>query len=81
LAHIDKYDGQGKGIYTLPVILGERLSRYTVIAMLIFQYLSVAYLVDRVLHTGDADRLSGNERFSASCRCSASESPQKPAGY
>lgn len=44
--HIDKIDmDKARGIHTLPVILGERLSRYTVIGMFILQYLSVGYLV------------------------------------
>lgn len=44
--HIDKIDmDKAKGIHTLPVLLGEKLSRYTVLGMLILQYLSVVYLV------------------------------------
>jgi 1,4-dihydroxy-2-naphthoate octaprenyltransferase len=44
--HIDKVDmDKAKRIYTLPVLLGERLSRWTVLAMLAAQYLSVIYLV------------------------------------
>lgn len=44
--HIDKIEmDKARGIHTLPVILGERLSRYTVIGMFILQYLSVGYLV------------------------------------
>lgn len=44
--HIDKIDmDKARGIHTLPVILGERLSRYAVIGMFILQYLSVGYLV------------------------------------
>ena len=44
--HIDKfkYDRERK-IYTLPVLIGEKASRYTVIFMTIFQYLFVLYLV------------------------------------
>jgi len=40
--HIDKagFD-RDKGVYTLPVRLGERTSRYVVIAMLIVQYASI----------------------------------------
>ena len=34
-----------KRIYTLPVILGERLSRYTALGMIFLQYLMVVYLV------------------------------------
>ena len=36
---------QEKGIHTLPVLLGERVSRYTVIGMIIFQYIFVGYLI------------------------------------
>lgn len=44
--HIDKLEmDKAKRIYTLPVILGERLSRWTVVGMLVAQYLSVIYLV------------------------------------
>ncbi len=44
--HIDKYQvDKAKNIHTLPVVLGERVSRYVVIAMVVAQYLSVIYLV------------------------------------
>ena len=44
--HIDKYEmDKAKGIHTLPVLLGEKISRYTVVGMLVLQYLSVVYLV------------------------------------
>jgi 1,4-dihydroxy-2-naphthoate octaprenyltransferase len=44
--HIDKYEfDKVKHIRTLPVLLGESVSRYTVIAMMLAQYLFVAYLV------------------------------------
>ncbi len=44
--HIDKYeDDRKKGIRTLPVILGEKAARMTVLGMLILQYVSVIYLV------------------------------------
>lgn len=44
--HIDKFEmDKAKGIHTLPVLLGESFSRYIVIGMLVFQYLSVAYLI------------------------------------
>jgi 1,4-dihydroxy-2-naphthoate octaprenyltransferase len=44
--HIDKYEmDRAKGIHTLPVLLGERPSRYMVVGMLVFQYLFVIYLV------------------------------------
>ncbi len=44
--HIDKYEmDKEKGIHTLPVLLGERLSRYTVIGMLLLQYILVVYLI------------------------------------
>ncbi len=43
--HIDKYEmDKKKRIYTLPVLLGERLARYTVVGMLVLQYISVIYL-------------------------------------
>jgi len=43
--HIDKYEmDKSKRIYTLPVVLGERLARYTVVGMLVLQYVSVIYL-------------------------------------
>lgn len=44
--HIDKLPAdQAKGIHTLPVILGERRSRYAVLAMLVAQLAVVVYLV------------------------------------
>jgi 1,4-dihydroxy-2-naphthoate polyprenyltransferase len=44
--HIDKYEmDKSRHIHTLPVLLGERASRYTVVGMLVLQYLSVVYLV------------------------------------
>ncbi len=44
--HIDKIDmDRAKGIHTLPVLLGERLSRYSVLAMLLIQYALVLGLV------------------------------------
>jgi len=44
--HIDKFEmDKERGIHTLPVLLGERLSRYTVVAMWILQYLLVIYLI------------------------------------
>jgi 1,4-dihydroxy-2-naphthoate octaprenyltransferase len=44
--HIDKLDAdRAKRIHTLPVILGEKVSRYTVLGMLIAQYGVIVYLV------------------------------------
>jgi 1,4-dihydroxy-2-naphthoate octaprenyltransferase len=44
--HIDKIEmDESRGIHTLPVLLGEKASRYTVIGMMVLQYLSVVYLV------------------------------------
>ncbi|GAB4469713.1 MAG: hypothetical protein Kow0088_01950 [Anaerolineales bacterium] len=44
--HIDKLEmDKAKRIYTLPVVLGERISRWMILGMLAGQYLSVAYLV------------------------------------
>jgi 1,4-dihydroxy-2-naphthoate octaprenyltransferase len=44
--HIDKYEmDKERGIHTLPVLLGERLSRFTVVAMWVVQYLLVIYLI------------------------------------
>ncbi len=44
--HIDKFEvDKAKKIHTLPVVLGEKLSRYSVLGMLIFQYLFTLYLV------------------------------------
>ncbi len=44
--HIDKAPSdRAKKIFTLPVLLGDRLARYTAIAMMLGQYLSIAYLV------------------------------------
>jgi 1,4-dihydroxy-2-naphthoate octaprenyltransferase len=43
--HIDKYQvDKVKGIHTLPVLLGERVSRYVVVGMFVLQYLIVIYL-------------------------------------
>lgn len=44
--HIDKIEeDKSRGIHTLPVLLGEGLSRYTVLAMLVLQYVLVVYLI------------------------------------
>ena len=44
--HIDKLDAdRGKKIRTMPVLLGEKASRYTVLGMLVAQLGVVAYLV------------------------------------
>ncbi len=44
--HIDKCAmDKEKHIYTLPVLIGEKAGRYTVVGMFILQYLSVLYLV------------------------------------
>jgi len=44
--HVDKLEvDKGKGIHTLPVLLGEKPSRYLVVAVLVLQYLAVIYLV------------------------------------
>lgn len=44
--HIDKYlEDKAKRIHTLPVLIGERAARYSVVAMMILQYLLVIYLV------------------------------------
>lgn len=44
--HIDKYDmDKEKRIFTLPVILGERTSRFTALGMIFLQYVLVVYLV------------------------------------
>lgn len=44
--HIDKYrEDSAKGIHTLPVVIGEKAGRITVISMMALQYLSVFYLV------------------------------------
>jgi 1,4-dihydroxy-2-naphthoate polyprenyltransferase len=50
--HIDKYEmDKTKHIHTLPVLLGEKTSRMTVVGMLVLQYLSVAYLMLRSFFT------------------------------
>ncbi|MEW5938988.1 MAG: prenyltransferase [Chloroflexota bacterium] len=44
--HIDKLDmDTAKGIHTLPVVIGEKASRYAVLAMMIAPYLVTVYLV------------------------------------
>ncbi|MDP8950837.1 MAG: prenyltransferase [Actinomycetota bacterium] len=44
--HIDKLEAdREKGIRTLPVLLGEKASRYAVLGMMALQYLLVLYLV------------------------------------
>jgi 1,4-dihydroxy-2-naphthoate octaprenyltransferase len=44
--HIDKYaEDKAKGIHTLPVIIGERPSRYANLTMMALQYLLVLYLI------------------------------------
>lgn len=44
--HIDKLDmDEKKGIHTLPVVIGEKASRYTVLGMMILPYFLTAYLI------------------------------------
>ncbi len=44
--HIDKFDDdKAKKIYTLPVIFGEKIARYTSIGMMLLQYIIVVYLI------------------------------------
>jgi 1,4-dihydroxy-2-naphthoate octaprenyltransferase len=44
--HIDKVQADKElGIHTLPVLIGERAARYTVVAMMVLQYVFVIYLV------------------------------------
>jgi 1,4-dihydroxy-2-naphthoate octaprenyltransferase len=44
--HIDKYEmDRSKGIHTLPVVLGERVSRFLLLGMIFLQYGMVLYLV------------------------------------
>ena len=44
--HIDKLDmDEKKGIHTLPVVIGEKASRYAVLAMMIAPYLFTLYLI------------------------------------
>jgi 1,4-dihydroxy-2-naphthoate polyprenyltransferase len=50
--HIDKLDGdRTKGIYTLPVLIGEKLARYLVIGMMLLAYLLVVVLVSTKFFT------------------------------
>lgn len=44
--HIDKLDkDKAKRIHTLPVVIGEKASRYTVLAMMLIPYLLTLYLI------------------------------------
>lgn len=44
--HIDKFKiDKEKKIYTLPVLIGEKAARYTVLAMMILPYLFTGYLI------------------------------------
>ena len=44
--HIDKIDmDENLGIRTLPVLLGEKVSRYSVLTMIVLQYILVVYLI------------------------------------
>jgi 1,4-dihydroxy-2-naphthoate octaprenyltransferase len=44
--HIDKFEmDKEKRIHTLPVLLGEKPSRYIMVGMLLLQYVSVVYLI------------------------------------
>jgi 1,4-dihydroxy-2-naphthoate octaprenyltransferase len=44
--HIDKVDmDRKKGIHTLPVVIGERASRYAVLVMMVLPYLITLYLI------------------------------------
>jgi len=44
--HIDKLDmDKAKGIHTLPVVIGEKASRYTILVMMIAPYFITVYLI------------------------------------
>lgn len=44
--HVDKYQvDKEKRIHTLPVVIGEKAGRYTIVGMFLLQYLLVLYLV------------------------------------
>ena len=44
--HIDKLDmDKAKGIHTLPVVIGEKASRYAVLAMMVAPYFITVYLI------------------------------------
>jgi len=44
--HIDKLDmDKKKGIHTLPVVIGEKASRYAVLVMMVLPYLFTVYLI------------------------------------
>ena len=44
--HIDKYEmDKAKRIHTLPVVLGEKASRFILLSIMVAQYLTVVYLV------------------------------------
>jgi 1,4-dihydroxy-2-naphthoate octaprenyltransferase len=44
--HIDKLDkDKAKNIHTLPVVLGEKISRFTVLAMMVIPYFLTIYLI------------------------------------
>lgn len=44
--HIDKLDkDKAKNIHTLPVVLGEKISRYAVLTMMVIPYFLTAYLI------------------------------------
>lgn len=44
--HIDKYEmDRDRGIHTLPVVLGEKPSRWVLTSLLVLQYLTTLYLV------------------------------------
>jgi len=44
--HIDKLEmDRKKGIHTLPVVIGEKASRYAVLAMMIIPYILTVYLI------------------------------------
>lgn len=44
--HIDKFEmDKERGIHTLPVVIGEKIARYTLLGILILQYVFTLYLV------------------------------------
>ncbi len=44
--HVDKFlEDKAKRIYTLPVVIGERVGRTAILGMFLFQYLAALYLV------------------------------------
>lgn len=82
--HVDKYQlDKSKGIHTLPVLIGEKAGRYSILGMFVLQYVSVIYLTAIGFFTPLmlVVLLALPEFFRLAPMFRAPKPDEKPAGY